>query len=250
MKNSSNTLSILFDDVEGLKPNFSKLTYKGVDIGKVTNISLTSKNKVLVKVQVFKNYDKFARKGTVFYLKKPKISLTEIKNVGSTIMPVDIGVISSKQSLAKNDFIGFDSLEDSKKVENGIVLKVVSNDPISIQQDAPIYYKNVQIGKVNKVKLGFYGDKTFIDCFVYDKYKHLVRINSSFYDISGLKLKFSIFSGTEIQTNTFSSLLKGGLMVVTPYDYDDIATPKDSFILQKELIKDWEKINPSIKIYD
>lgn len=250
MKNSSNTISIVFDDVEGLKPNFSKLTYKGVDIGKVTDIFLTTKNKVLVKVQVFQNYKKFARKGTVFYLKKPEVSLTKIENIGSTIMPVDIGVITSDKSLAQNNFIGFDSLGESKKVDDAIVLKVVSNYPASISEDAPIYYKNVQIGKVKKIKLGFYGDKTFIDCLIYNKYKHLVRTNSSFHDISGVKLKFSIFSGTKIETNTFSSILKGGLMVVTPYEYDGIATTKDSFLLQKELMKDWEKINPSIKIYD
>lgn len=73
MKNFTNTLSILFDDVEGVRPQFSKLNYKGVDIGKVSNIILTPQNKVLVKVQVFKNYDRFSKEGTIFYLKNQKL---------------------------------------------------------------------------------------------------------------------------------------------------------------------------------
>ncbi|PLY07661.1 MAG: paraquat-inducible protein B [Arcobacter sp.] len=250
MVNSSNTISIIFDDVEGVKTEFSKLKYKGVDVGKVTDISLVSKNRVLVKVQVFKDIKKFTKKGTLFYLKKPKISLNEIKNVGSSIMPVDIGVITSKNKNIATSFEGADSLEDVKKSENGVILKVVSLHPSSVNVDAPIYYKNVEIGKVNKVDLSFDGSKVLLDCLIYDKYKHFVRIDSTFHDISGFKFKFSIFGSTEIQTNTFTSLLKGGLMVITPYDYHDIASSKDKFILKKELMENWETISPSIKIRD
>ncbi|WP_072682598.1 MlaD family protein [Arcobacter sp. LA11] len=250
MQNSSNTIKIYFDDVEGLKTEFSKLTYKGVDVGKVTNISLNSKNKVLVKVQIFKDFEKFAKQGTTFYLKKPKLSLNQIENVGSTIMPINIGVQISKQRKVKTTFNGYDNLENVKKAEDGVILKVVSLHPSSVSEDAPIYYKNVQIGKVNKIGLSFDGSKVLLDCLIYNRYKHFVRTDSTFHDISGFKLKFSIFSGTEIKTNTFTSIIKGGLLVVTPYKYHNIATSKDTFILKEDLMEDWEKISPSIKIRD
>jgi paraquat-inducible protein B len=247
MKNFTNTLSILFDDVEGVRPQFSKLNYKGVDIGKVSNIILTPKNQVLVKVQVFKNYDRFSKEGTIFYLKKPKMSLTEVKNIGSTILPVDIGVIASTQTSFENNFSGYDSLEDVKKVDNGEILKVVSSKPTVVNADAPIYYKNVEIGKVNKINLNSDGTQTIISCLIYNPYKHLIRKNSTFHDISGFKMKFSIFTGTEIKTNTVTSILKGGLLVVTPYKYLEVANTNDIFTLKKELKEDWQDINPSIK---
>ncbi len=250
MQNSSNTIKIYFDDVEGLKTEFSKLTYKGVDVGKVTNISLNSKNRVLVKVQIFKDFEKFAKQGTTFYLKKPKLSLNQIENVGSTIMPINIGIQTSKQRKIKTTFNGYDNLENVKKAEDGVILKVVSLHPSSVSEDAPIYYKNVQIGKVNKIGLSFDGSKVLLDCLIYNRYKHFVRTDSTFHDISGFKLKFSIFSGTEIKTNTFTSIIKGGLLVVTPYEYHNIATSKDTFILKEDLMEDWEKISPSIKIRD
>ena len=250
MANSSNTISVIFDDVEGLKTEFSKLTYKGVQIGKVTDISLISKDRVLVKIQVFKEIQKFTKEGTLYYLKKPKISLNEIKNIGSSIMPINIGVITSKSKKVVRRFVGSDSVEDVDKSDNGVILKVVSLHPSSVNVDAPIYYKNVQIGKVNKVDLSFDGSKVLLDCLIYNKYKHFVRKDSTFHDISGFKFKFSIFGSSEIQTNTFTSLLKGGLMVITPYDYHDIANSKDKFILKKELMENWESISPSIKIRD
>ena len=39
-------------------------------------------------------------------------------------------------------------------------------------------------------------------------------------------------------------------MVVTPYEYHNIATSKDTFILKEDLIENWEDISPSIKIRD
>ena len=82
---------------------------------------------------------------------------------------------------------------------------------------------------------------------IYDKYVKLIRKNSEFYDISGFEMKFSIFSGSKIESNTFTSLLKGGLVVVTPYEYEQIANPNDRFTLNKTLREDWKSISPSIK---
>ena len=48
MQNSTNSISIIFDEVEDVKKDFSALTYKGVNIGKVTNISLLKNQKVKV----------------------------------------------------------------------------------------------------------------------------------------------------------------------------------------------------------
>ena len=250
MKNISNTLSIIFENVEGLKTQFSKLTYKGVEVGKVTNISLTPQNRVKVKVQIFKDFEKFAKPGTIFYLKKPKISLNEIENIGSTVLPVSIGILSSNKRGYKTSFLGIDSFEDIRQSEDGVVLRVISHHPSSVNVDAPIYYKNVEIGKVNRVDLSHDGKKVLLDCLIFNKYKHIVRTDSTFHDISGFKFKFSIFGDTKLETSTFTSILKGGLMVVTPYKYNDIARPADRFILQKELMDDWENISPSIKIRD
>ena len=86
-----------------------------------------------------------------------------------------------------------------------------------------------------------------VDCLIYDKYKKFIRKNSEFYDISGFEMKFSIFSGSKVESNTFTSLLKGGLVVVTPYEYAEIANPKDKFTLVKTLREDWKSISPSIK---
>ena len=79
------------------------------------------------------------------------------------------------------------------------------------------------------------------------KYTKFIRKNSEFYDISGFEMKFPIFSGSKVESNTFTSLLKGGLVVVTPYEYGELAVPNEKFTLVKTLREDWKSISPSIK---
>ena len=247
MKNSSNSISIVFDDVEGVQENFSQLTYKGVNVGKVTKVSLNKDQKVEVKAIIYDDYASFAKEGTIYYLKKPRISLQEIANAGSTVMAVNIGVIKSTSA---NTQTKFDGLKDQPSVEKshfGTVFQVEDSTASSVNVDAPVYYKNVQIGKVSKVDLSSDGSKVIVDCLIDDKYKKFVRKNSEFYDISGFEMKFSIFSGSKIESNTFTSILKGGIVVVTPYEYNEIASSKDKFILNKTLREDWKNISPSIK---
>jgi paraquat-inducible protein B len=247
MKDSSNSITIVFDDVEGIHEQFSQLTYKGVKVGKVTKVSLNSNQKVLVTAQIFEDYNSFTKEGTIFYLKKPKISFQEISNIGSTVMAVNIGVIKSKKGKYQTKFKGFDTLPSVDKSYHGTIFKVYSKNASSANVDSPIYYKNVQIGKINNIDLSEDASTVIMDCLIYDKYTKFIRTNSVFYDISGFNMKFSIFSGSKVESNTFTSILKGGLMVVTPYEYNERASTKNKFMLKEELREDWKSISPSIK---
>ena len=247
MNNSINSITIVFDDVEGLQKDFSQLTYKGVNVGKVTDVKLNDKEQVEVKALIYDDFDSFAKEETIYYLKKPKITLQEITNVGATIMAVNIGVIKSLKQNHQTKFQGLDEQPSVDTSHFGTIFKIEDPTASSVNLDAPVYYKNVQIGKVNKIDLSSDGSKVIVDCLIYDKYKKLIRKNSQFYDISGFEMKFSIFSGSTVESNTFTSLLKGGLVVVTPYEYEEIANPNDKFTLVKTLREDWKSISPSIK---
>ena len=247
MQNSTNSISIIFDEVEDVKKDFSALTYKGVNIGKVTNITLLKNQKVKVDALIFNNYNEIAREGTIFYLKKPIVSLNRVENIGSTVMAVDIAVIKSSSKKIQKEFVGLSSKPSFSNLDKGVLVKVHSYHASSAGVDSPIYYKNVQIGKITKIDLSDDGTKVIMDCIIFDKYSKFVRENSTFYDISGFNLKFSIFSGTKVESNTFTSLLKGGLVVVTPMDYGKKADKNSTFILKEELIEEWQSISPSIK---
>ncbi len=247
MKKSSHSIKILFDEVEGVEKNFSKLKYKGVEVGKVINISFNKAQKIELEVFIYDDFKSFARKGSIYYLKKPRVSLQELANANSLFRAVNIGVIKSSSKKYKSKFIGYDKKPIDLISSEGIVFKVEDHFSSNIGVNSPIYYKNVQIGKVLKVDLSLDASYVLIDCLIYDKYKKFIRKNSSFYDISGFEMEFSLFDKTKVKSNTITSILKGGLLVVTPLKYKKIANHNDRFILKKDLEKNWKDISPSIK---
>lgn len=247
MRSATNSVTIIFKDTEGLKERFSQLTYKGVKIGKVTKISLNSDKKVVVNAQIYNDYDAFAKAGTTYYLKKPKISLQQVENVGASVMPIDIGVIKSDAKEFQSKFVGFDSLSMVERLPSGNIYKVISKHSSSANVDSPIYYKNIEIGKINRVDLSNDGSSVVMDCLIYEKYTKLIRKNSTFYDISGLKVNVSLFSGAKIETNTLASIAKGGLLVVTPMNYGNKANVSDKFILEEKAVENWQNISPAIQ---
>ena len=245
MNSATNSVTIIFNDVEGIQEDFSKITYKGVNIGKVKKVRLNKNSQVEVDAIIYDDFSNFSKNGTTFYLKKPRISLQEVANLGATIMAVDIGVIKGEGEF-KRVFTGLNEEPSLPHSHFGTVFKVEDKTASSVNVDSPIYYKNVIIGKVSKVDLSSDGSRVIVDCLIEDKYKKLVRKNSKFYDISGFDMEFSIF-GSKVQSSTVTSLIKGGFIVVTPYDYQEEATTKDIFILEKVLGDDWKYISPSIK---
>jgi paraquat-inducible protein B len=238
--NQKNSIKIVFSNGDGITTG-SKLIYKGVKVGKVTKVELQNKKVIVYAILYNKN---FTKKGTIFYLKKPIVSIDEVKNISSLILPVNIGIIKGNGKYT-NYFVGYDKKPLQFNSDKGMIFKVYSTTA-SQNINAPVYYKNVKIGKIVNIDLTNKADKVLLYVFIQKKYTKLIRTNTKFYDISGLSIKFSFLKGTQIKANTLESIMRGGILVVTPINYSKKATTKDTFVLYQKPPKDWQKISPKI----
>ncbi len=66
------------------------------------------------------------------------------------------------------------------------------------------------VGSVTKVALARDGSEVLIDVNVEQEYAHLVRANSRFWNVSGVKADIGLTGGT-IEVETVQSLLAGGI---------------------------------------
>lgn len=71
------------------------------------------------------------------------------------------------------------------------------------------------VGCVTKVALARDGSEVVIDVNVDQEYAHLVRANSRFWNVSGVKADIGLTGGT-IEVETVQSLLAGGIAFNTP----------------------------------
>ena len=71
------------------------------------------------------------------------------------------------------------------------------------------------VGSVSGVALARDGSEVLIEVNVAQEYAHLVRANSRFWNVSGVKADIGLTGGT-IEVETVQSLLTGGIAFNTP----------------------------------
>jgi len=191
----------------------SHLIYKGITIGKVTKIILDSTIKTIIKID--KKYKYMFGKNSKLYLESFKAGLSGVKNPNSLIFGTNIYLIADKNDGFKKVFKVdcINPIPSYYKQGLRIMLKASTKGSLSI--NAPIYYKKIKIGNIEKIRLSKNDNYVEVFVFIDRKYSHLIKTNSKFYNTSIIAIKANLL-GIKIKTGTFESMLKGGIEIVNP----------------------------------
>ncbi len=128
----------------------------------------------------------------------------------------------------------------------GLLLTLETSDPIYLSPGSPVYYKRVQVGEVTGVSLDSRKDMIFIDAFIQDKYRHLVRSTSRFFNMGGVSIQGSIKKGMVFKTPPVASVMMGGISFINinPGQGKNIQKDRHVFRLfrdqQEAMEKDYE----------
>ena len=103
------------------------------------------------------------------------------------------------------------------------------------------------VGSVTKVALARDGSEVVIDVNVDQEYAHLVRANSRFWNVSGVKADIGLTGGT-IEVETVQSLLAGGIAFNTPEkEMGPTVKAGHSYPLYGKAEKEWLEWSPRIQ---
>ena len=137
---------------------------------------------------------------------------------------VGLGGVAHLDTLIKGAFVeaspgqgcgqGALPLHQSSPVGLALTLKSPPVDAASASA-APCCSCKMVVGSVTGVTLAWDGSEVLIDVNVDGNYAHLVRANSRFWNVSGVKADIGLTGGT-IEVETVQSLLAGGIAFNTP----------------------------------
>ena len=228
----------------GLKKG-SKVLYKGFELGSLKDLELLNDG-IKATLSIDKKYKKLFNQSTIIYLDRFKIGLDGIKNASSAVFGPSISIYSSKNSEFKDSFVLKEDEFKPSYHKEGLSVVLKASRKSSLKMGSPIYYRQLQIGWVDSFELS--KDSRFVDItvFIEDKYKHLVRKNSIFYNATAFGMDISLF-GVKVETETVETMLSGGIALITPEDYTDQAKDGDQFILELEPESDWLEYSPCIE---
>ena len=168
---------------------------------------------------------------TQFWLVSPKVSLSAISGLDTLFSGSYINLHPGSGDNASN-FTA--STEQPITIpDNALLVKLKSENAGSISVGTPLFYKNIKVGEVVRVRLDKGDQFVNINAFIDMKYSHLIKEDSKFWNISGLSANVST-SGIEFQLDSLTSLIAGGITFSSPSDSTKF-TDKSTFTLYNNI---------------
>src|SRR5215472_11389780 len=103
-------ITLVFGSAEGLEAGKTKVEYKGVDVGTLTSIRLSSDHRrVLATAQMAPKTEDFLVEDTQFWVVRPRISGANVTGLGTLISGAYLGMEIGSSSRKKRDFVALET---------------------------------------------------------------------------------------------------------------------------------------------
>ena len=217
-------ITISFHSAEGLEPGKTQVKYKDVEIGMVKTIKLSKDlSRVLVQVQLKKEAEDFAVKGSRFWIVRPRVGATGVSGLGTLLSGAYIGVDAGHGQDTLTDFTGLETPPAVTGDQKGTQYVLRGDSLGSVDIGSPVYYRRVQVGQVVGFSLDKDGTGVTFNVFVNAPYDQYVGMNSRWWQASGVDLRLDS-SGLKLNTQSLATVILGGIAFQTPPNQDSGAT--------------------------
>ncbi len=241
-------ITIVFQTSKGLREG-SSVRYKGIKIGQLQTLTLSDDLQTIIgKVFVNQTVKDLFRKNSKVWVAEAEINLNGIKNVETIVFGSFLDVLPGDGPLQHH----FSALNDPPRTEianiDGLGIIVDAKHLGSLNPGSPVYYRQVQVGKVTGYELSPTFQKVHIFISIADRYRAVIRSNTRFWNVSGATIEGGLFSGVKVSTESFEAIMKGGIALATP-DGEKIGTAAsagDHFTLYDDAKKEWLDWNPDV----
>jgi paraquat-inducible protein B len=208
-------ISIIFEDAAGITAEKTLLMYKGVRIGMVKSVQLNENfKKIKVIIKVDPSVVDGLRETTEFWLVKPSVSLTKITGL-DTIVSGDYISMNLGVGELKKDFIALNSPPIILNDSNSLYIDIFVEHLSSIVRGSKIYFREIPVGEVLDYHLLDLDNKVKINARIEERYTHLVKKSSRFWNASGLSVNIGL-SNFSVHTESLAALIAGGIAFYTP----------------------------------
>jgi paraquat-inducible protein B len=240
------TITIYFQDAEGLQPQNSMLKYRGVDIGQIVSLTLADQaGHVAVRAKLHYSAADLARQGSAFWIVRPELKLGAISGL-RTIVSGNYITVQPGEGARTNVFTGLEEAPIQQIPSINITL--LATDLGALQNQSQIFYRGIPVGEVMDFRLGEDARYVVVHARIHQEYAPLVRADSQFWNAGGINAHLGLFSGLDITAESAQTLISGGIAFATPETYGPAATNGTVFMLNDKEDKAWADWNPAIPL--
>lgn len=239
-QNSGIDITIIFEDASGIEPGKTQVMAKGIPVGLVKKIIPDlDNNNIKAVVEMEQEISQYLVEDTLFWIVRPELSASSVQGLDTIFSGSYIGIQVGSSTTRRLMFTGLHSAPPISSETPGLHLRLTAEALGSIQVGTGIYYRNIQIGNVQRYQLEG-NESVLIDLFIDPEYTHLVREGSRFCNASGLQISGKL-TKLKVHIESLASLLRGGILLHTPEPLRDTRQVENGHIFS--LYPDYESAN-------
>jgi paraquat-inducible protein B len=208
---------VRFQTADGLAAGKTEVRCRSVRVGLVKKIQLAEDlQSVLVFIEFDPNESRLLRRGSRFWVVRPRLSPTEISGVGTLITGAYIEMDPGPENAERHTlFRGRETPPATSRNVDGLRLQLTSREAGSIIINSPVFYRGFEVGRIEDRKLSEDGNEVRFSAFIEQDYAKLVTENTRFWNVSGLQVSAGA-GGIKLRTPSVQAIVSGGVSFGTP----------------------------------
>jgi len=246
-RESGVNIQVRFESGEGIVANKTEVVYKGMSVGKVKELVLDAKGSntgVIATIEMNKEAEPHMNTGTRFWLVKPSVSLAGITGL-ETLVSGNYIAVSPGEGEPTKRFKALAEAPPLSDTEPGLHLTLKADRLGSLNRDSPVFYKQIQVGRVKSYRLAEDQATVEIKVFIEPAYTSLVRKHTRFWNASGVSIDADL-TGVKVRSESLSSIVAGGIAFATPEHRKD--SPPTDPSLPFRLYEDFDDAQAGIRV--
>ena len=209
-------VTISFKTAEGLEAGKTKIKYKNVELGQVTEIHITPDlSEVLVTAELVKEAEEFLSANTRFWVVRARVAAGQVSGLGTIFSGAYIGLDPGKPGLPASQYVGLETPPVVTTDLPGRHFRLYAERLGSLDIGAPVYFRQIKVGQVVSYKLNEDGGAVTVRVFIHDPIDKLVYKNTRFWNASGLDFAIDA-NGIRVNTESMVTIMVGGIAFTTP----------------------------------
>lgn len=203
---------VRFDTADGIFAGKTEVRCRSVKVGVVRDVKLAEDLKsVLVYLELDPDSQSLLRRGSRFWVVKPRLSVTEFSGAETLItgayIELDPGPAGSERHTL---FRGRETPPATNSGVPGRRVVLTADEAGSLTIGAPVYYRGFEVGRIEGRALDKNGLKVTYNAFIRDEYTRLVTTNTRFWNTSGIDISAGA-DGFKVRTPSFQAMVSGGV---------------------------------------
>lgn len=219
LKSHGPRITIRFAEGHGLKAG-DVLRFRGIAVGEVTEVMLAPKlDRVAVKVQLEPKAAQVARRGSQFWIERPRVSFSRVSGLETVVGAKFLGVIPGpSDGPATTEFDGIESPPTLNEPES-VEITIRFREGHGLQVGDPLRHRGIVVGEVTSVDLNHELSAVVVRVRLVGEAHHLAREGTQFW-VERPRL-------TVAEVRGLDTLVGGRYVAVSPGPDD--AKPRDEF---------------------